>query len=243
MKISGEQTQQSQDEIFRLNQLKGYTADLLAISGHQWNMHSTVTMRRQTLSRLLYYDELYRKIVDIPGVICEFGVQWGETLTTLINLRGIYEPYNISRKIIGFDTFSGFPQAEGESSVGDYATYKGYENTLEEILTIQESFSPLSHIKRFELVKGNVLETIRPWLDENPMTIAMAIFDMDLHHPTRYVLEWILPRLTKGSLFVFDELNHPKFPGETQAIREIFGNSITLRRSPLQPYCAWGIWE
>ena len=38
----------------------------------------------------------------------EFGVRWGQNLITLNNLRGIYEPFNHSRKIIGFDTFEGF---------------------------------------------------------------------------------------------------------------------------------------
>ena len=38
----------------------------------------------------------------------EFGVEWGSTLSLLIKLRSIHEPYNYSRKIIGFDTFSGF---------------------------------------------------------------------------------------------------------------------------------------
>lgn len=45
--------------------------------GDHWNQHSLVFLRRQSLSRLLYLDHLYKQIVDVPGVICEFGVQWG----------------------------------------------------------------------------------------------------------------------------------------------------------------------
>ena len=59
-----------------------------------WNHHSLVTMQRQELSRVIYYNELYKKIVGIPGCILEFGVQWGATLSQLIALRGLYEPYN-----------------------------------------------------------------------------------------------------------------------------------------------------
>ena len=62
--------------------------------GPQWNHHSTVFLKRQVLSRLIYQDMLYRKIVNVPGVICEFGVQWGATMAALINLRGIHEPFN-----------------------------------------------------------------------------------------------------------------------------------------------------
>jgi hypothetical protein len=65
-----------------------------------------------SISRLLYYDTLYKKIIGKSGVICEFGVQWGAGLSTLLNLRGIYEPYNHTRKVFGFDTFEGFKNTD-----------------------------------------------------------------------------------------------------------------------------------
>jgi hypothetical protein len=46
-------------------------------TGAQWNYHSLVTLKRQVLSRILHYDTLYRQIIDVPGVICEFGVHGG----------------------------------------------------------------------------------------------------------------------------------------------------------------------
>ena len=55
---------------------------------------------------LFYYEFLYKKILDIPGNILELGVQWGSTMALLLNLKGIHEPFNPSRKIVGFDTFS-----------------------------------------------------------------------------------------------------------------------------------------
>jgi len=213
--------------------------------GSQWNYHSTIFIKRQVLSRLLYQDFLYRKILDTPGVICEFGVQWGSTIVQLCNLRGTYEPFNHSRIICGFDTFSGFPDVNVEDGnclkAGDYASEDGYEAELAEILSLHESFSPLAHMKKFELVHGDVIETLPIWLEENPHTIiAMAIFDMDLYAPTKRALELIMPRLTKGSLLVFDELNAKAFPGETQALSEVLGlNSLRLRRFPHQPFSAY----
>ena len=69
---------------------------------------SMLSISRTEITRILYYNEIYKKILDKPGVIMEFGVQYGESLSTLIKLRGVYEPYNYNRKIIGFDTFVGF---------------------------------------------------------------------------------------------------------------------------------------
>jgi hypothetical protein len=207
-----------------------------------------VTLKRQSLSRVLYYNHLYQKIIDIPGVICEFGVQWGATLAQLINLRALYEPYNHSRKIYGFDTFTGFPSVDdkdgGFVKVGDYSVQDNHEVILEELLTLQESFCPLAHMKKFELIKGDASLTVDDWLANNPHVIlSMVIFDMDLYAPTKEVLGKILPRLTKGSLLVFDELNHPLFPGETVAINEVIGlGNLKLKHFPHMPYGAWAIW-
>jgi hypothetical protein len=213
--------------------------------GSQWNHHSLVFLKRQVLSRILYLDHIYRKIVPVAGVICEFGVHWGGTMATLVNLRGIHEPFNHSRTIHGFDTFSGFPgvdKADGARvGAGDYATSEGYEEDLAELLTLHESFSPIPHLRKFNLVKGDVTESLPVWLEENPhAVVAMAIFDMDIYTPTKRALELIMPRLTKGSLLVFDELNCVHFPGETRAVDEVLGlNNLRLQRFPHQPFCAF----
>jgi hypothetical protein len=34
-------------------------------------------INRQSLSRILIMNELYKKILNIHGIICEFGVYWG----------------------------------------------------------------------------------------------------------------------------------------------------------------------
>lgn len=246
-KLSGEFTQRSDDEAAadaRLFEL-ARTRHAQGGFGSHWSHHGTAFLKRQVLSRLLYQDHLYRRIVDVPGVICEFGVHWGATMATLCNLRGIYEPYNHSRTIVGFDTFSGFAGVHaadgGFSRDGDYSTSAGYEEELAEILSIHESFAPVAQIRKFELVKGDVVETLPRWLEDNThAVVAMAVFDMDIFQPTRAALEMILPRLVRGSMLVFDELNCKHFPGETQAVLEVIGlNNLRLERFPHQPYCAF----
>ena len=64
--------------------------------------------KRQELSKVLFLNDIYQKIINVHGSIMEFGCRLGQNLITLSNLRGIYEPYNYNRKIIGFDTFEGF---------------------------------------------------------------------------------------------------------------------------------------
>lgn len=236
----------------QINQdLRTRFVDLLPYLGDNWHMHALIGVRVQALARVNYYTELYKQIANVPGVICEFGVQWGATMCQLINLRSIYEPFNISRKIIGFDTFSGFPSVSvadfsrtSEWKPGDYSSKAGFESDLEQILWLHEQAAPMAHIRKFDLVKGDICKTFPVWLEENPHAIiSMAIFDTDLYLPTRDVLQLIKHRLTRGSILVFDELNCEHFPGETIAVREILGTeNLKLRRTHLQPYCSWAVW-
>ncbi|MHB8544611.1 MAG: TylF/MycF/NovP-related O-methyltransferase [Leptospirales bacterium] len=247
-KRSREFTERTDDAQNINDELLKIQVRLLPKFGQNWHRHSLVGLKVEALARILYYADLYKKIINVPGVICEFGVQWGATLTELINLRSIYEPFNHSRTIYGFDTFEGFTSLSGKdggySSVGDYSSTKQYEETLQEILKLHESAAPMAHIEKFKLIKGDASVTVDAWLKENPHAIvSMAIFDMDLFKPTSDVLEKIVPRLTKGSLLVFDELNCKYFPGETIALREVIGtNNLRLQRTPIQPFCSWAIW-
>jgi hypothetical protein len=244
----GESLTKNPSEVDRGQRLRELRDGMGPLMGPHWNVHSNAFVDRIALSRLLYWNRLYQQIVDVPGVICEFGIQWGATLATLINLRGMFEPYNYSRRIVGFDTFQGFvttaPQDGAAVAVGDYATTTGYQERLEQILALHEANAPIPHIKKFELVAGDASVTAAEWLVRNEhAVVAMAIFDMDVYQPTRDALQALLPRLTKGSVLVFDELNCPRFPGETTAVMEVLGlNNLRLRRDPHQPYCAWAVW-
>lgn len=192
----------------------------------------------KNLSRILFMDHLYKQIIDVHGSIIEFGVRWGQNIALFNSLRGIYEPFNRHRKIIGFDTFTGFPtisEKDGNSTLmkeGNDAVSENYVNYLTKLLNIQESSSPLSHIKKFELIVGDANITIGKYLKEHPeIIIALAYFDFDTYEATKTALRFIQPHLTKGSVLGFDELNDVDSPGETIALMESFNlNTIKLKR-------------
>ncbi|MFY0665852.1 MAG: hypothetical protein JXQ97_14620 [Natronospirillum sp.] len=244
----GEHSSASANEVEDWQKLRKHHMNLVANTDYNWNMHSLATLSRQSLSRILYWNQLYGKIIEVPGVIMEFGVHWGASINILTALRGIYEPYNYSRKIIGFDTFSGFlgvdiTQDGKIAEDGDYSVSDDYEKALNDILDLQEKNAPLNHLKKFELIKGDAALEVNRYLEKNSQSVvAMAIFDMDIYAPTKKVLESIVPRLTRGSLIVFDELNCEKFPGETRAVDEVLGiNNLKLRRDPNMPFCSWAV--
>lgn len=195
-------------------------------------------LNSKNLSRILFFDHLYKKIVDKQGIIIDFGTRWGQTASILSALRGIYEPFNRHRKILAFDTFEGFVSIDpkdGKSSLmkeGADAVTKGYDKYFDGIMKLQEDDNPLAHIKKYEVIKGDAVATFSNYLANHPETIvAMVYFDFDLYHPTKKCLEMIQPYLTKGTIIGFDELNDPDSPGETVAVREVLGlNNINMKR-------------
>ena len=189
----------------------------------------------QTLGRTLFMDHLYRQIMPIQGIVVEFGCRWGQNLSLLTSLRGIHEPFNRLRKIVGFDTFEGFPAVGHEDAglaKGMYATSPDYTRFLAQVIELQEQESPLAHIKKHEIVQGDVSITLPDYLERNPQTIiALAYFDLDIYKPTRDCLLAIRSYLTQGSVIAFDEINDPACPGETVALREVLGLSrCSIRR-------------
>jgi hypothetical protein len=192
----------------------------------------------KNLSRLLFLDHLYRQIVDLQGVVMEFGTRWGQNGAVFSSLRSIYEPFNRHRKIVLFDTFEGFPsvaEKDGQSDlmqIGQLMTTENYDHFLSDVMSNQEAVNPLNHIKKYEICKGEAAEQLEKYLTDHPETIiSLGYFDFDLYEPTKNCLNLIKDRLVKGSVLGFDELNDPDSPGETLALMESFGlRNIALKR-------------
>lgn len=204
---------------------------------------------RQTLARILFMQKLYELILPVHGVVMEFGVRWGQNLALFSALRGMLEPFNYNRRIVGFDTFSGFPSVSeldgGRVQAGDYGVAEGWKGRLEEILGFHERNAPIPQKRKFELVEGDATQTVPAWLQQHPETVvALAYFDFDLYEPTKACLEALLPYVTKGTVLAFDELNCPEFPGETVAVREVLGLSRhAIRRDPSNPLISYVVVE
>lgn len=200
-------------------------------------------IRSSVLAKFLYVNELYQHITQTPGVIMEFGVWWGQNLALFENLRAVYEPYNYTRKVIGFDTFTGYASTSDKDGSSDfvaegaYSVSDNYLDYLHQLLDYHQNENTMSHIKKYELVKGDATETIKDYLDNHTETIiALAYFDMQLYEPTKKCLETIKPYLTRGSVIAMDELNCQEFPGETVAFKEVFGlDKYKIIRSKFLP--------
>ena len=208
---------------------------------------------RQALTRFLALYEIFREILPVHGDIVQGGVNVGGSLFGFAQMSAILEPNNLQRRIIGFDTFSGFPALTeaDKNTAGDNAQMRegGYdtgEAMLDSLKRGAELFDAnrfIGHVPKIELVKGDACETIPAWLEQNPHTIiALLHLDFDVYAPTKAALETLLPRMPGGAVIIFDELNHPNWPGETVAIAEAVGiPNLQIRRHPFEPFVSYAI--
>ena len=206
-------------------------------------------VKRQNLTRFLVLYEIFKRVVNVKGSVIECGVNNGYGVMTWSKLSAILEPVNLTRRIYGFDTFEGFPSVSDKDKTdfsdhvkeGDLAS-DSYEE-INALSAIHDSTRYLGHIPKVELIKGDALETIPKFLLDNPhIVVSLLYLDFDLYEPTKAALENFVPRMPKGSIIAFDELDNPLWPGETQAMLELFSeNKLKIERLPFDPYVGYAV--
>jgi hypothetical protein len=169
------------------------------------------------VNKMLAHYELYKMILDLPGHIFELGVYKGASLVRLATFRDALEN-DFSRKIVGFDAFGGFPTKKLELKE-DFHFVKKFEDLGGDGLKKDEISSILKSkgFENFELVEGNVFDTLPVYLEKNPETrISFLHLDMDVKEPTDFALEKLYERVVPGGLIVFDDYN--SVAGETISV-------------------------
>lgn len=185
--------------------------------------------RRQEITRFLARHELFRMVENIQGCIVECGVYAGQGLMSWAQISSIMEPVGGAfRHVYGFDTFKGFPSVHAKDNQG--AVELGWrpgdlkmtsDQDLENCIRLFDANRFLPQFSKVSLIKGDFRKTGREFVKRNPhVLISLLYLDFDLYEPTKLALEVFLPRMPKGSVLAFDEINHPLWPGETLALLE-----------------------
>jgi hypothetical protein len=209
---------------------------------------------RQNLARFMARYELFKLVSEIQGSIVECGVLFGGGLFSFAKLSTILEPYNFQRRIIGFDTFSGFPDIAEQDLQGrperksahlkqhGFSSDYAYEDVLDAV-KVYDSTRYLNHFPKIDIVKGDFNVTAPRYLEDYPhLIISLLYLDFDIYAPTKKALELFLPRVPKGGVIVFDEFNDEAFPGETQAVMDHLNiNSLRVRRFNFEPRISYAI--
>ena len=216
----------------------------------------TKYVRRQHLVRFLVQYEIFKKQLRIKGSIVECGVHHGGGVMAWAKLSCILEPYNYHRKIIGFDTFKGFPtvteidkqrpeatqainipEAKAGALAEEYEVYDELSAVIEEY--DQNRF--INDIEKIDLIKGDANQTIPQYIENNKhLIVSLLYLDFDIYDPTVTALQHFLPKMPKGAIIAFDEVNNEFWPGETMAMLEKFDlNRYQLECLEIEPNIAF----
>ena len=194
------------------------------------NFYLTAPIGR--ISKFATHLDLFRKVSGIAGDIVECGVFKGVSLSRLIKFRDLFEnPF--SRKIIAFDTFGEFPEAQYPLDVKKREQFVS-EAGSKSIGKVQliSVLQRLNLYQNIELIEGNILQTVPEYKGKNPhLKISFLHIDVDLYEATRVCLEELYSLVTRGGIVILDD--YGAFPGANKAIDEFFtGKKVKINKLP-----------
>ena len=200
---------------------------------------------RFNIARFLAHYELFKKVVELPGVIIDLGVYRGASTFTWAKLCEIFCPTDVRKVVYGFDTFEGFPSLSKEDGFenveqdlrpGGYFGGVSIERDLDLAKQAMNHDRHLRHLNRIELIKGNIIDTIPEFVASrgNGLKVALLNFDLDLYEPTKVALEYFVPQMIQSGIIILDEYAVDTFGGESKAVdeyfQEKFGKKPTIRK-------------
>ena len=206
-------------------------------------------VRRQNMTRYLALYEIFKMQMPVKGSIVECGVNHGFGTMSWAKFSAILEPVNLMRHIYGFDTFEGFPGVSDEDMSASSSHVKEGDlaadvyDELNQLVDIYDSTRFIGHVNKVELIKGDATKTIPQFVQDNPhVLVSLLYLDFDLYEPTKVALEHLLPRMPKGAILAFDELDNPLWPGETLAMLETHAKRpLKIQRLDFDPYIGFAV--
>lgn len=199
--------------------------------------------RSRDIARFLARYEIFRAIAEVPGCVFECGVHYGGGLASWIHISEIFEPVAFTRRLFGFDTFSGFPGVSSHDSsqfsaahqLGDFSVGDLKTEIIGNLMDI-DSTRKVEVAQRLQLIVGDACKTIPELLKSDPsIAVALLYLDFDLYEPTKNTLLEVLPRMPKGGVVVLDQFGDPEWPGESKALFETLGFGVALKSFPWCP--------
>ena len=171
------------------------------------------------LQKILSKYELFKKIINIPGDICECGVFKGSGIFTWVKLVMLFKPNN-NFKVVGFDFFEKKVKTKSKSKL-DKKVLKWHEagtTTQSELIKKCKEWN----FKNLKLYAGDVKKTTKKYANESfGSRIALLYLDVDNYEGTLEILNNLYKKIAKGGIIVFDEYALQGH-GESDAVDEFF---------------------
>ena len=184
------------------------------------------------LSKIITHLEFFKQTSTVRGEIVEFGIFKGNSFFRWIKFRDLLEQTN-SRKIIGFDIFGDFPEANFDEDKAKRNAFVAETNGGKSISfeEINELLDKQGLNKNVDIIKGDILITLDDYLEKNPhLKISLLHIDVDLYEPSKHILEKLFDKVTKGGIIIFDD--YGAFAGTNKAVDDFFQNKAEIKKLP-----------
>lgn len=183
-------------------------------------------------SKFISHLEFFKRTSEVRGEIVEFGIFKGNSFFRWIKFRDLLEQTS-SRKIIGFDIFGDFPEANYEEDKLKRDAFVEETNGGKSISykEISELLKKQNLQKNVEIIKGDILQTLDTYIEANPhLKISLLHIDVDLYEPSKVILEKLYSKVTKGGIIVLDD--YGAFAGTNKAVDDFFENKVEIKKLP-----------
>jgi|SRR3990167_1412461 len=195
--------------------------------------------------KLLQRYELFQKIRNLNGDIVECGVFKGTGMMVWLKFLIFHSPHDI-RRVIGFDFFEKnfvdkLPEHDREMMSKVFSRVTNLEETDISVEGIKERFTKAEiPCDKFELVKGNVVETCQEYVKNRPgFRISLLYMDLDLEEPTYAVLSSFWDKIVKGGVIVFDEYGYHVWSESNAVDRFIKEKGLFLQKTGVKSPTAY----
>ncbi|RMZ49852.1 hypothetical protein EB822_10745 [Flavobacteriaceae bacterium PRS1] len=163
----------------------------------------------------------YIKSNKISGDIVECGVGRGVSIFSFANICNLI---GLKKLIYGYDSFDGFPEPTTE------------DNSIRKPQKGEWSDTYIHHVREHFIFEGldkyfdDFIRLVPVFFDQSLppnklKDIAFLHLDCDLYMSYKTCIRYLYPKLSKGAIVLYDEFNHPKWPGATKAISESLSSS------------------
>lgn len=159
----------------------------------------------------------------VEGDVVEIGCYDGQTTCLM---RWVLDTLGSDRDIHVYDSFEGLLGRNEHDGGPDLARQfpDGFLKTSPEIV--------YHHFNKYQLrppvIHKGVVQKMSP--SDLPVSISMALLDVDLYEPMLKSIELVWPRMAPGGMMVVDDYRHGCWPGVERALCDYFGTLDWVQR-------------
>lgn len=150
-----------------------------------------------------------KHVERIGGDIIEFGSYQGHSGLLMAEF---IRRKDLNKRLYLCDTFEGFPEER-------HGIDRQWNNTHHvDFSKVKALFNPYEFV---ELLKGEFQKTV----DHIPSnTFSLAMIDCDAYRSTRFVADFVYPKLVLGGILVFEDYGHHDLLGARRAVDEFLAD-------------------